>query len=272
MSTGFALFVTVAAIALTNLVGRQLDLELFPFALAVAVFLGIAIGVTQGLVSLAVCLAALIGAWLRPELLPESGRNAVALHSSMAIAGTLVAGGIVLYSGRVRRRFDTLLKRSRALANIDSLTGLSNRRHAEEMLSRELKRSARSGHTFSILFLDIDHFKQINDTLGHAVGDAVLKEFVGVVRQHLREYDIVARWGGDEFLVILPETSNDDVLRVAERIRSAVSRQLFTGEALVTISMGVGSLEPDDTTDSLLDRADSFLLKAKQQGRNKTLW
>lgn len=162
------------------------------------------------------------------------------------------------------------------LAETDGLTGLPNRRKAESRLHAEIARAKRHDQPFSVALLDIDRFKRVNDTYGHAAGDHVLKTLAGVLFRELREVDLVARLGGEEFLVILPATDPPGARRTAERLRCAVERAGATlpgGTALTyTVSIGVASW-PDDgeTAELLLERADQALYMAKREGRNRTV-
>ena len=268
---GFAFALTVAVLFVTNLLGRHFDVALFPFVIFTGIVVGVMVGIEEGLVGLGLCLVALFVFWHRPEWMPRSGQATVNARIVSGLAGILLAGGVVIHVDRFKRRAMRQLDRARELANLDALTGVSNRRHGQQLLVQELSRAARRGRALSILLFDIDHFKRINDSLGHQLGDAVLKELVGVVRQQLRTYDQLARWGGEEFLVILPETAGAEASGVAERLRLAVARHRFPGEAPLTISVGVASFEAGDDAESLFGRADELLLKAKSQGRNMTL-
>lgn len=159
----------------------------------------------------------------------------------------------------------------------DPLTGLSNRRHGDATLREEMERSRRYERPMAVALLDIDHFKGINDSLGHAAGDEVLKWVAAELRAVSRRTDTVVRWGGEEFLFVFPETVLDEAAGIVERFRGHLATHPVTVEAAggrelsVTVSGGVAELEPDDTADSLVDRADSALYKAKETGRNRLL-
>lgn len=171
----------------------------------------------------------------------------------------------------MRRRVD----RGIELSVIDPLTGLYNRRYMMTQLGQLLNRSAQGAKPVSIVALDIDHFKPVNDTHGHAVGDLVLQEFARRLKENVRPMDIVCRPGGEEFLVIMPETRGDIACTVAERVRRAVASQPFEFEAAkgplsVTVSAGVSTNDgPDNTADDVLRRADNALYQAKKSGRNR---
>jgi diguanylate cyclase (GGDEF)-like protein len=158
------------------------------------------------------------------------------------------------------------------LANQDTLTALPNRRAVETTLGEEIERAHRYEHRFSVLFLDIDHFKAINDALGHAVGDQVLSEFAAIVKVCLRPIDTLGRWGGEEFLAVLPETDAGEAVIAAERIRRRIDKHDFglEGDMGPTCSIGVSSY-PDDglAVDALVHTADFAMYEAKRQGRNQ---
>jgi diguanylate cyclase (GGDEF)-like protein len=159
--------------------------------------------------------------------------------------------------------------------SIDPLTQTYNRRAYEEHLTREIDRFRRYQQTFSVIIFDLDHFKGVNDTYGHLAGDKCLKEIVGLVKPLLRKSDFLARYGGDEFVLLLPETGQDQALKTAEKLRREVERSEFhyRGRKVpVTISLGVTQVKSDDeNSTTLLDRADQALLKAKRSGRNKVV-
>lgn len=157
----------------------------------------------------------------------------------------------------------------RKLANTDALTGLANRRQAEEQLARELRRAERYGRVFSVLMLDIDHFKDLNDRFGHQAGDDVLVDLSRRIGSMVRASDTVARWGGEEFLLLTPETGSGDAQRLAEMIRTHVADNSLGGRYQVTVSLGVASYRPGDTLGSLVARADAALYLAKRGGRNQ---
>ena len=161
-------------------------------------------------------------------------------------------------------------------ATHDALTGIFNRRHGTSALKAELTRCARFDHVMSVVMFDLDHFKNINDSYGHACGDRVLMSVTQSITQILRETDILCRWGGEEFLILLPETAGDDALRLAERAREAISAQPVTGSGeqsiQVTASFGVATFKSKEATpEELVDRADKALYQAKRQGRNRVV-
>jgi diguanylate cyclase (GGDEF)-like protein len=161
-----------------------------------------------------------------------------------------------------------LLGENERLATRDSLTGLANRRLFDESLQREVARAQRLSTPVSLLLLDVDHFKQVNDTYGHQTGDEVLREVADALVANTKNYDVAARYGGDEFVVLLPGCCRDDAIRVAERVRNGIARAV--GEAPVTISAGVAAV-PDNANDAerLMAAADAALYEAKRTGRDR---
>ncbi len=160
----------------------------------------------------------------------------------------------------------------RILANTDTLTGVNNRRRFMELLEGEIRRVNRTNRVLSLMMLDIDHFKNVNDTYGHAVGDQVLCHFVMVVKDSIRDIDVIGRMGGEEFVVMLPETSSQEAAIVAERLRTAVKNReiIIPGEKFnITVSIGLAELELGESSDHLLIRTDEAMYLAKQNGRNR---
>jgi diguanylate cyclase (GGDEF)-like protein len=171
-------------------------------------------------------------------------------------------------------KLDRKLRRDLARqARTDALTGCANRRHFLTVLAAEKRRWERYARPFSLLSLDIDHFKEVNDRYGHPAGDQVLRHFVEVVKASLRPCDLVGRMGGEEFAALLPETKGEDAAGIAERVRSAVegSPVLFLQTSIsVTVSIGVSEWRGEsDTLDDLLGRGDKALYAAKNAGRNR---
>src|SRR3984957_5381638 len=153
----------------------------------------------------------------------------------------------------------------------DHVSGALNRRGIDQRLALELVRAERNGYQLAIALIDIDHFKQINDTAGHAAGDAALKQVVEVISSRLRSYDFFGRYGGDEFLLVFSQTSYEDALRISERIGHAVSGLAVSKFALpITLSIGLTFARPCETAVSTLARADMALYNAKRAGRNCT--
>jgi diguanylate cyclase (GGDEF)-like protein len=158
-----------------------------------------------------------------------------------------------------------------AAANIDYLTGVANRRAVAQLLQQALARAQRQGDTVSVILLDIDHFKQINDTFGHDVGDQVLIEVAATLRQCLEAPTMVGRWGGEEFIVVATAAAEQRAVELAERLRSLVAAHRYAPVALVTMSLGVATSRPSDTPETLVKRADAALYQAKRHGRNRVV-
>jgi diguanylate cyclase (GGDEF)-like protein len=156
------------------------------------------------------------------------------------------------------------------MASTDPLTGAANRARFEERLLAEQQRHDRApGMPFSVLLFDIDRFKQVNDTWGHPQGDLVLKGIVQQVQSQLRSIDTLARWGGEEFTVLLPQTDAAEAHAVAEKLRLAVAQAAFGQAGRVTVSFGVATCQAGESGAGLLERADEALYRAKRNGRNR---
>ncbi|GAB4265555.1 MAG: diguanylate cyclase [Deferrisomatales bacterium] len=175
-------------------------------------------------------------------------------------------------------QLDTLNKELRVLSVTDGLTKAYNHRHFQERLKSEFARAKRYGDPLSCIMLDIDHFKAVNDTYGHPVGDQVLIRLVDYLRDGIRSEDLVARYGGEEFVLLLPNTTSDHAERLAERLRRRVEREplpLPDGGALsFTVSLGVADYRPNGTIgdpEELLRAADGALYQAKKNGRNRVV-
>ncbi len=172
------------------------------------------------------------------------------------------------------RQLEDMLTRVESLAIMDQLTGLYNRRRFETIFSNEFKRASRYQLPLSLLMIDIDHFKTVNDTLGHQDGDIVLRELAQVIQSTIREVDTPARWGGEEFVILSPNTTRENGLRAAERVRKAIANHSFTGMPgkKITVSIGVAGIpDPDiDSRDKMLHAADLAMYSAKKNGRNRS--
>jgi diguanylate cyclase (GGDEF)-like protein len=154
-------------------------------------------------------------------------------------------------------------------ARIDALTGLANRRALEEILAAEISRAHRFAHQLAVVVLDLDRFKEINDSFGHGAGDVMLRTVSRLLTSLARQGDTVARWGGEEFVVVLPETDLPGAQRFAERLRRTIEAH-SVGDMRTSASCGVATMLPEDTVEALLGAADQALYRAKSNGRNRT--
>ncbi len=173
------------------------------------------------------------------------------------------------------RELQEAFRREQVFARTDSLTGIFNRRHFFDLAEQEFVIAKRYRQTISVIIFDVDHFKQVNDTFGHQVGDEILQSIVRIARENLREADIFARHGGEEFIILLANSNAQESQIVAERIRKNIAASHLDterGKVNVTVSIGIAELSSDtNTIDHLVKYADQALYKAKEQGRNRTM-
>ncbi|MFP5346064.1 MAG: GGDEF domain-containing protein [Actinomycetes bacterium] len=232
-------------------------------------------------------LATVVAGWLLP--LPVLGLHVVAvfvinwfvlpptasepyLHSIQVLRQTGMLAGVGLGIFLLRHRSDELLARMRQLSTTDQLTGLPNRRHLQAQMPTLWSHTRRDGDLLTAIVLDLDRFKQINDEHGHAAGDRVLQAVAGAVRRSLRGHDVVARFGGEEIVVLGQVPGAQEAFVIAERIRSEVAA--LPGPVPITASVGVATLRPGDAdpvdaTWRLINTADAAMYQAKRQGRNR---
>ena len=217
-------------------------------------------------------LAALAG-WLLVAPLDRFDRIGTAAFALLAMAVSTLLGRVLESSNRRAFALDLELHRD---ARTDALTGLANRRGMQERGRVELKRAKRSGAPVSVLLCDLDHFKNINDRFGHEAGDAALVQTAAVLRGAVRESDALGRWGGEEFIAVLPATGAAGAAEVAERMRAGIANTTSNGIGEgTTISLGVATLsavdDPTTAWDALVKEADQFLYQAKNDGRNRVV-
>jgi len=155
------------------------------------------------------------------------------------------------------------------LSKTDQLTGIANRRKIQEALEQEVERFLRDQLPFSIVLFDIDHFKKINDHHGHDTGDQVLAELARQIKSRIRRRDVFGRWGGEEFILLFPETSHAEASQIAEQLRSQIAQQTFTKNLHVTLSCGVSEFQGDLSLQEVLIEVDQKMYQAKEQGRNR---
>ena len=204
-----------------------------------------------------------------------NGKNKKVMDCLMTVTTKLSSDGTIIgYDGIIRdvTPFKRMEDELRKLATIDSLTNINNRRNFLDLALKEMDRSKRYKHPFSLIMLDIDHFKKVNDTYGHSVGDQVLIDFCDTCMKELRESDFMGRLGGEEFAVAIVECDVEGAAIVAERIRKAVaSHKVVIGneEIRFTVSIGITQMWQDSDLNSMLESADNALYKAKNNGRNQ---
>lgn len=172
---------------------------------------------------------------------------------------------------RRNQQLKTLNEELEKISVTDKLTGLFNRHKMDDELEKAFYLWKRYNRSFCLLMVDIDNFKGVNDTYGHQMGDAVLREFAEILTSSLRHSDVASKWGGEEFLILCPETRKDEALILAERIRSKVAERNFVAKLKITVSVGVCEVKDHNTIDALLSEADNNLYKAKQLGKNKVV-
>ena len=191
----------------------------------------------------------------------------VEVASQPMLQGRKVIGSVTVFRDITeRKRLETQLT---LLSATDPLTGAFNRRHFLQMLEAELHRAERYGTPFSLIMLDVDHFKRVNDTFGHEVGDRVLQELVKLIWGRIRNSDILARWGGEEFMLLLINTSLDAARNLATTLREELRGCAIGGVGRVTASLGVTCHQPGDSSDTLLIRVDQLMYQAKEAGRDR---
>ena len=215
-------------------------------------------------------------AWLRPAVyVPRVELGHFLMVATMMPAMSLLAGRLSRMRERMRRQkmdLAQVVSRIQELATRDELTGLPNRRHMLELMEQELRRCVRSGHTFCLAVIDIDHFKRVNDEHGHAVGDEVLRQLAHEMQGQLRMSDVLARWGGEEFVAMLSDSRSALARGGVERLRDHVMHLNCQADGLVlavTVSVGLAEHRAGESVAQTLERADRALYDAKAQGRNR---
>jgi diguanylate cyclase (GGDEF)-like protein len=227
---------------------------------------GYAVGEVRGGISVTLDISALQG--LRRL-------NTMIVISLGFLSISLLLALVFVFTSRLAKQIAQARQQIETMATVDELTSLNNRRHFLRRFNEELKRALRMKESLACIMIDIDHFKEVNDTYGHLIGDKILKEAAALIMGSIRTYDIAGRYGGEEFAVALPDTTIEEALTLAERIRISVEENLFrcAGTLLkkpITVSLGIASLQSSDKeVDDLLKRADDSLYLAKKDGRNR---
>ena len=178
---------------------------------------------------------------------------------------------ILFINNKMRKEINKRKEAEEALKNYaerDSLTGIYNRGKIDNLLKLQIKDAKRYAEVFSIIFFDIDNFKLINDDFGHIKGDDVLKEISSIVSKNIRETDIIGRWGGEEFIIILPRITSSKAFILANNIRKLISKNDFSIDRAITISLGITEYSKKDTQQDLIQRADEAMYYVKEKGRN----
>lgn len=195
------------------------------------------------------------------EIPVDVSLSAVNLHGQWSAVG-------ILRDISERKSAEAALQK---LATTDPLTGISNRRKFNETLEMEIERSERHGIPLALILMDIDHFKNVNDTYGHPTGDSVLAEFARIIEANIRINDEFARWGGEEFILLSPHIEAEKILQFGNKLRNEIEKFQFTDVGKVTCSLGATSFHPGETIQELVARVDSALYMAKQNGRNRVV-
>lgn len=192
-------------------------------------------------------------------------RHALYFNIGVSLLITVI---VLLISGYTVNAFQERLER---MAKTDKLTGLVNRQYFDLVFENALKMSGRRAEPLSLIVFDVDELKAINDHYGHVIGDSMIRAVADAARESVRTSDVISRWGGDEFVILLPDCDEGNAYRLAEALRTRVANQVRLPESggAVTISAGVARHRPGDTYESLLDRADEGLYRAKREGRNR---
>jgi diguanylate cyclase (GGDEF)-like protein len=285
----------VAAVVAADALGADSAHPNFPVVVNFSVMAGLYLGMSfdlqahgrnalrlrwPWLLALPVLLGALVFASraLRAGVWPESVPAVMATDSALNVGSALsyVVLVLTLHAMLLALVMGRLLTDLRRLARHDALTGLLNRRALEEALTVQVQRSRRNSEPFCVLMIDVDHFKEVNDRFGHAVGDAALQQLSTTLLGHMRVVDRLGRFGGEEFLVLLPGLTLAAALPVAERLRQVVAAQpLVNADAAIALSVSVGVAEwggAQEQPSRLLVRADAALYQAKQRGRDQVAW
>jgi diguanylate cyclase (GGDEF)-like protein len=180
-------------------------------------------------------------------------------------AGEDISFSAIIRDITKRKKLEQELEKN---ATTDRLTEVFNRTKFHEIIKQEVERAKRYNQPLSMIMFDIDHFKNVNDTFGHSIGDYILKNLTQVVKENLREIDYLVRWGGEEFIIITPQTEMERAGVLAERVRKAVENYKFDIVGRITISLGVTQFKKHDTEDTFITRTDDALYSAKRRGRN----
>ncbi len=255
----FALALVVMVGILDSLANPHLSFEIF---FLIPIFITVWVAGKGAGILISVASAAV---WLTVDAMAKPPSfHSIAPYWNLA-AGLGIFGMATLILTALREA----LEREKALAKTDCLTGAANKRSFLDSIDMEIHRTRRYPHPFTVAYLDIDNFKFINDRLGHTIGDTLLKAMTNAIKNTLRKVDVVARVGGDEFAILLPETPTDQAELAIRKIRRSLLKVAQRNEWPVTFSMGVVTFNsPPHSSEELLEKADTLMCSAKKNGRN----
>jgi diguanylate cyclase (GGDEF)-like protein len=201
--------------------------------------------------------------------------NAEAHYSHFLIPywNALVRGGFFLITSIMLSRLKSDLEKEKELGRIDPLTGVSNSRSFYEMASAEIERSKRHGHILSVAYIDLDEFKRINDSMGHSTGDQLLNQVASIMKNTLRRTDVTARVGGDEFILLMPETDQETAKIVVERLQKNLLESMNSNGWPITFSIGIATfMNMPKSVNDMVKEADNLMYRVKEAGKNRTLY
>ena len=254
-------------LALLNLDGALSSLRLLWFVVLLVV--GFLIGSTRIGIIISSIIAVTVFMLFSTTFAPYTNRtllNYFEVHLILTIMLFLYTKRSNIYASQLKEQ-NVLLDK---LASIDTLTGIYNRRFLFELANKTFQKAKRTDENYTLMALDLDYFKNINDTYGHNVGDKVLATFANVVKSVLREGDLFGRTGGEEFMVVLTDSNEKNIHTISEKIRNEVEKTTYEIDSLqITVSIGVAFLRTDDTLEDVMIRADKYLYYAKENGRNQ---
>lgn len=221
-------------------------------------------GLRTGMLLSMLCVATMPVSYSIFPLFSDAPR--ITFYSLLQVIGAFLLSTVLAYKyEQARSRQETMLRHS---AECDPLTGLLNRRGFSAISGSVVRHALHSQQSFAVVLFDIDDFKQVNDTQGHDAGDQLLKEFAALLQQYTRSTDLIARWGGEEFILLLTHSDLDGAHAVTEKIRSAISDYPFTAGSH-TASFGIAFHEQNESMDATINRADQAMYQAKRNGKNK---
>ncbi len=213
------------------------------------------------------------GQW-RIQMSLKKDEYFIEMHVAFYLFGLLIALFFIWFDVKKRKQTLEIQKLNKELKRMsleDDLTGCHNRRYFEALVIREQKKAIRYNANMSVIMLDIDFFKDVNDQYGHHVGDVVLKELAKIMSEHIRASDDLARWGGEEFIILLPNTGAEQAVQVAEKLRLKIEHNVFEYNLKITASFGVAEYIQHESYDNLFKRVDSAVYLAKEKGRNQVV-